>query len=169
MGACYRYGTKSIPRRRPANDAHPRARRAIRLAGEDAVQRFGPISKHTHQPAIDTLEQMRKLRIVVMRGSPTYDYLIRNNFKAEQILIESSIESMFKALEKGFVDVIYGSEQINTAVMQIPAANKSSTILAQRLIWGKSGSLAAKTLHSKMCKLFSKQWRHCKKMAAMRA
>ncbi len=83
-----------------------------------AVQRFGPISKHSHKPRIDTLEQMRNLRIVVMRGSPTYDYLIRNNFKTEQILIESSIESMFKALDKGFVDVIYGSEQINTAVMQ---------------------------------------------------
>lgn len=83
-----------------------------------AVQRFGPISKEDRPTKIDTLEQMRQLRIVVMRGSPTYNYLIRHHFTPQQILTESTIDGMLKALDKDVVDVIYGSEQINTAVIR---------------------------------------------------
>ncbi|MBI3230809.1 MAG: transporter substrate-binding domain-containing protein [Burkholderiales bacterium] len=82
-----------------------------------ATQRFGPIAKADSNTPSETLEQIRPLRIVVMRGSPTYDYLLKNKFKPEQILVESTLENMFKALDKGLVDVIYGSEQINSAVI----------------------------------------------------
>lgn len=80
------------------------------------AQRFVAIRHRA--PAIDKLEQLRGLRIAVLRGSPTHIFLMRNHFKAEFIQAEAKNENMFKALEQGLVDVIYGSEQINIEVIK---------------------------------------------------
>ena len=105
------------------------------------AQRF--VAIRYRAPVIDKLEQLRGLRIAVLRGSPTHMFLIRNHFKPELIQAEAKNENMLKALDHGLVDVIYGSEQINLEVIKKSGRKLSDyhfgAMLDQGEIWLAGG------------------------------
>lgn len=76
------------------------------------VQHFVFINR-VGQPAVQSLEQARGLRVTVLRGSPNPGQLLRQGFDESRIHPASSVEDMLRALERGHVDAIYGGDVIN--------------------------------------------------------
>ena len=76
------------------------------------TQQFVFINRHGDKP-VASLEQARKLRIVVLRGSPNLEQLTRREFDPSNILQATSVEDMVKLVERGIADALYGSSAIN--------------------------------------------------------
>ncbi|CAN7475116.1 transporter substrate-binding domain-containing protein [Pseudoduganella sp. LjRoot289] len=64
-------------------------------------------------PPVGSLEQARKLRIVVLRGSPNLAQLMNRQFTEAQIVQVAKVEDMIKMVERGVVDALYGGNVIN--------------------------------------------------------
>lgn len=76
------------------------------------VQHFAFLTKPDQDPVL-TVEQARKQRIVVLRGSPNRAQLLRHGFTDEQIRETATVEDMHRMLELGMVDVVYGGTVTN--------------------------------------------------------
>ena len=66
------------------------------------------------KPRVETLEQARRLRVAGLRGSSNLDQLQRQGVPPGRIYQATSVGDMQRALERGLVDAIYGSELIHT-------------------------------------------------------
>lgn len=75
-------------------------------------QRFAFITPSSKK-SINTVDDARKLKIVVLRGSPNVAQLLNHQIDASNIVEESSVDMMLKDLDTGIVDAIYGGDVIN--------------------------------------------------------
>lgn len=75
-------------------------------------QRFAFITPAA-KTAITTIDDARKMKIVVLRGSPNVAQLLNHQFHAANVVEESNVEMMLKDLDTGIVDAIYGGDVIN--------------------------------------------------------
>jgi len=66
------------------------------------------------KPRIETLEHAREARVSGLRGSSNLGQLQQQGLAADRIYQATSIADMHRALERGLVDAIYGSELIHT-------------------------------------------------------
>ena len=66
------------------------------------------------KPRVETLEQARRLRIGGLRGSSNLDKLRQEGIEPARVYQSASIGDMQRALERGLVDALYGSELIHT-------------------------------------------------------
>lgn len=64
-------------------------------------------------PRVQTLEQARLLRIAGLRGSSNLGRLQGQGIRPSRVYQSASISDMHRALERGLVDAIYGSELIH--------------------------------------------------------
>jgi polar amino acid transport system substrate-binding protein len=64
------------------------------------------------QPAVQSLEQARSLRVAVLRATPQAAALLRRGFAEKRVLLANSVDDMLRMLERGHVDAIYGGEII---------------------------------------------------------
>ena len=76
------------------------------------VQHFVFINLST-EPAVTSVEQARRLRLTVLRGSPNLAQLQRHGFDTQLVTQASSVEDMLRLLERGMVDAIYGGDVAN--------------------------------------------------------
>ncbi|WP_374109881.1 substrate-binding periplasmic protein [Pelomonas sp. CA6] len=65
------------------------------------------------QPAITSLEQARRLRLAVLRGSAAHGMTQRLQLDARMLVISNSVEDQLRRLERGHVQGIFGSLMIN--------------------------------------------------------
>lgn len=70
------------------------------------------------RPRIDTLEQAREARVGGLRGSSNLDKLLALGLQPGRIYQANSVTDMHRALERGLVDAVYGSELIHTDAWQ---------------------------------------------------
>jgi polar amino acid transport system substrate-binding protein len=75
-------------------------------------QRFAFITPATNS-TVNTIGDARKLKIVVLRGSPNVAQLLNRQISATNIVEESSVEMMLKDLDSGIADAIYGGDVVN--------------------------------------------------------
>jgi polar amino acid transport system substrate-binding protein len=66
------------------------------------------------KPRVDTIEQARNLRIASLRASSNVDQLHKHGLPPARVYQSASVADMQRALERGLVDAIYGSELIHT-------------------------------------------------------
>jgi polar amino acid transport system substrate-binding protein len=76
------------------------------------TQRFVFINRKDDAP-ITSLEQARKLRIVLLRGSPNLAQLQRRGFSDANIAQVTRVEDMLRMVDRGMVDALYGGDVIN--------------------------------------------------------
>jgi len=75
-------------------------------------QRFAFITP-TAKKAVNNVDDARKLKIVVLRGSPNVAQLLSHQIDTTNIVEESSVEMMLKDIDNGIADAIYGGDVIN--------------------------------------------------------
>lgn len=68
----------------------------------------------TGKPRVDTIAQAQRLRIGGLRGSSNLGALHQQGLQPSLIYQAASIADMQRALERGLVDALYGSELIHT-------------------------------------------------------
>jgi polar amino acid transport system substrate-binding protein len=76
------------------------------------TQHFVFINRKRDTP-VTSIEQARKLRIALLRGSPNLAQLQRRGFADANIVQATRVEDMLRLLERGIVDAIYGGDVIN--------------------------------------------------------
>ena len=86
------------------------------------TQHFVFINRHGDTP-VTSLEQARKLRIVVLRGSPNLAQLLNRQFSEAQIAQATKVEDMLRMLERGAVDALYGGNVINMEKIRASGRN----------------------------------------------
>jgi polar amino acid transport system substrate-binding protein len=69
-------------------------------------------------PAVRHIEQARRLRIGVLRGTPDMRQLQDQGFETEQLTTGSSPEDVLRLLERSHVDAIFGSDVMYGAKAQ---------------------------------------------------
>lgn len=89
------------------------------------TQHFVFINRQGDKP-ITTLEQARKLRIVVLRGSPNLAQLLSRQFSEAQIVQATKLEDMVRMVERGIVDALYGGNVINMEKIRASGRNPAS-------------------------------------------
>jgi len=77
------------------------------------AQRFSFITL-AGKPRVKSIEQARRLRIACLRASSNVDHLHKQGVQAPKIYLASSVADMQRALARGVVDALYGSELIHT-------------------------------------------------------
>lgn len=101
------------------------------------------------QARVDSLEQARRLRVAVLRGSSTLDTLQQQGVKAGRIYASASVSDMHRALERRLVDALYGSELIHLDAWRRggrnPAQLQTGLTLESPEVWlaGHNGTTAA--------------------------
>jgi polar amino acid transport system substrate-binding protein len=65
------------------------------------------------KPRVQTLDQVRHVRIAGLRGSSNLDRLQSLGVKLSRVYQSASVSDMHRALEQGLVDALYGSELIH--------------------------------------------------------
>ena len=76
------------------------------------AQRFAFITL-AGKPRVQSIEQARHLRIAGLRGSSNLDRLQSQGIKLSRVYQSASVSDMHRALERGLVDALYGSELIH--------------------------------------------------------
>lgn len=76
------------------------------------AQRFAFLTL-ADQPRVDTVEQARRLRIAGLRGSSNLEALAQHGIPAGRLYQGTTVSDMQRALERGLVDALYGSELIH--------------------------------------------------------
>lgn len=76
------------------------------------AQHFGFITL-AGRPRVQSIEQARRLRIAGLRGSSNLDRLREQGVPSGQIYQSTSVTDMQRALERGLIDALYGSELIH--------------------------------------------------------
>lgn len=66
------------------------------------------------KPRVDTIEQARRLRIASLRGSSNLNKLKQEGIEPSRVYQSTGVSDMQRALERGLVDALYGSELIHT-------------------------------------------------------
>ncbi|KQW93991.1 hypothetical protein ASC94_15725 [Massilia sp. Root418] len=89
------------------------------------TQHFVFINRQADTP-VASLEQARKLRIAVLRGSPNLDQLLNRQFSESQIVQATKVEDMVRLLERGMVDAVYGGNVINMEKIRASGRNPAS-------------------------------------------
>jgi polar amino acid transport system substrate-binding protein len=77
------------------------------------AQRFAFITL-ANKPRVDTIEEARSLRIACLRASSNVDQLQKQGVQLARVYQSTTIADMQRALERGLVNAIYGSELIHT-------------------------------------------------------
>jgi polar amino acid transport system substrate-binding protein len=102
------------------------------------AQRFAFITL-AGQPRVETIEQARRLRIAGLRGSSNLDKLRRQGVQLGRIYQAASVSDMQRALERGLVDALYGSELTHADVWRRsgrnPALLRTGLALEANDIW----------------------------------
>lgn len=106
------------------------------------TQHFVFINRHGDAP-VASLEQARKLRIAVLRGSPNLAQLLNRQFSEAQIVQATKVEDMVRMLERGIVDAIYGGNVINMEKIRAsgrsPAAFQVGMLVESADMWLAGG------------------------------
>jgi len=76
------------------------------------VQHFVFITR-TGEPRVDTVEQARTRKLVVLRGSPNLAQLRRHGFAEDRVAQAASVDDMLRMLQYGMADAIYGGDLVN--------------------------------------------------------
>jgi len=96
------------------------------------------------KPPLTSLESARKLKVIVLRASPNMAELLKQGFNRSNIIEESTVESMLKALDRGVVDAVYGIEAVFAAAIRTngrhPADYNVGMALGSREVWLAGGS-----------------------------
>ena len=102
------------------------------------AQRFAFITL-ADKPRVDTLEQARRLRIAGLRGSSNLDTLHQQGVHLGRVYQSTSVSDMQRALERGLVDALYGSELIHNDVWRRsgrnPALLQTGLTLESAEVW----------------------------------
>jgi polar amino acid transport system substrate-binding protein len=77
------------------------------------AQRFAFITL-VGKPRVETIEQARRLRVAGLRGSSNIDMLRQHGVQMDRVYQSTSVADMQRALERGLVDALFGSELIHT-------------------------------------------------------
>lgn len=85
-------------------------------------QHFVFINRRTSAP-VTTLEQARKLKLVVLRGSPNLAQLLSRQFGENQVAQVTRVDDMVRMLDRGMVDAIYGGDAINMENIRLSGRN----------------------------------------------
>lgn len=72
----------------------------------------------SNRPRVENPEQARELRLSVLRGSSNLGRLQQLGLSLDRLYQAANIGDMHRALERGLVDAIYGSELIHTDAWQ---------------------------------------------------
>ncbi|WP_457427443.1 substrate-binding periplasmic protein [Roseateles sp. P5_E7] len=101
------------------------------------AQRFSFITL-AGKPRVDSIEQARNLRIAGLRASSNLDQLQKQGVPLARVYQSTSVADMQRALERGLVDALYGSELIhadawrrsgrNVALLQTGLALESADV-----------------------------------------
>lgn len=86
------------------------------------TQRFAFVTL-AGQPRVETVEQARRLRIGGLRGSANLDKLRQEGVQPGRIYEAASVGDMQRALERGLVDALYGSELTHADVWRRSGRN----------------------------------------------
>lgn len=76
------------------------------------VQHFAFLTRPDQAPVRD-LEQAKRLRLVVLRGSPNRAQLLRHGIHEAKIIDAATVDDMHRMLELKMVDAVYGGTVIN--------------------------------------------------------
>lgn len=91
------------------------------------------------RPRVETLEQAREARVGGLRGSSNLASLQQHGMRAERVYQAASVADMHKALERGLVDALFGSELIHTDAWRRggrdPARLQTGLVLESADIW----------------------------------
>jgi polar amino acid transport system substrate-binding protein len=91
------------------------------------------------RPRIERAEQLRVLRLSALRGSSNLDKLQQQGIHPDRIHPANSIADMHRALERGLVDAVYGSELIHADAWRRsgrdPAGLKAGLSLESADVW----------------------------------
>lgn len=102
------------------------------------AQRFAFITL-AGKPRIDTIEQARRLRIAGLRGSSNLEALRQQGVQMGRVYQSTSVGDMQRALQRGLVDAMYGSELIHTDTWRRnghdPAQLQAGLVLESADIW----------------------------------
>ncbi|SFV01708.1 substrate-binding periplasmic protein [Pseudoduganella namucuonensis] len=96
------------------------------------TQHFVFINRSEDAP-ITTLEQARKLQIVILRGSPNLAQLLNRQFAETQIIQVARVEEMLRAVERGLADALYGGDVINMAKIRSSGRNPANFRIGMRV------------------------------------
>lgn len=81
------------------------------------AQRFVFLSLNA-QARVDSIEQARAARVGVLRGSSNLTRLQQLGLTPERLYEAANVDDLHRALERGLVDTMYGSELIHTEAWQ---------------------------------------------------
>ncbi|MFG6416947.1 substrate-binding periplasmic protein [Roseateles sp. DC23W] len=102
------------------------------------AQRFAFITL-AGKPRIATIEQARRLRIAALRGSSNLDALRQQGVQMRRVYHSTGVDDMQRALQRGLVDAMYGSELIHTDSWRRngydPAQLQTGLVLESADIW----------------------------------
>jgi polar amino acid transport system substrate-binding protein len=98
-------------------------------------QQFVFIALRSHNVPVDALDQLRDLRIAVLRGSPNEGQLASRSFA--QVVPANSVQDMARMLERGTVDAIYGGDAINLAVLIEYGIPRAKLVVSKSLDYGE--------------------------------
>lgn len=85
-------------------------------------QSFAFITPAGKKP-VNSVDDARQMKIVVLRGSPNVTQLKNHQFNTAKIVEENSVETMLKDLDSGIVDAIYGGDVINMETVRSSGRN----------------------------------------------
>ena len=83
-------------------------------------QQFVFVARHGSKVDVHDVDSLKKLHVVVLRGSPHLKYLLDHGF--QHVSEETSVEEMQRMLQLGIADVICGADAVERAAFQL--ANK---------------------------------------------
>lgn len=83
-----------------------------------ASQAYLFITHNKRHAPVQTMADAKTVTIGVLRGSPTLQHLLKNQFSEKRILPHASVENGLKALDSGIIDSYYGGELIAKNTMQ---------------------------------------------------
>ncbi len=109
------------------------------------AQRFAFLTL-ADKPRVDTVEQVRRMRIAGLRGSSNLDKLQQQGISLAKVYQSPSVADMQRALERGLVDTLYGSELIHNDAWRRsgrdPALLQTGLVLESADIWlGAQGGI----------------------------
>lgn len=102
------------------------------------AQRFAFITL-ADKPRVDSIAQVRRMRVACLRGSSNLETLRQQGVQMNRVYQSTSVGDMQRALQRGLVDAMYGSELIHTDTWRRnghdPARLQTGLVLESADIW----------------------------------
>jgi polar amino acid transport system substrate-binding protein len=91
------------------------------------------------RPKVESLAQVKRLRVGGLRGSSNLDTLQQQGIHRDRIYAAASVTDMLRALERGLIDAVYGSELIHADAWRRggrnPALLQTGLMLESADVW----------------------------------